>query len=467
LTDIIFFNPPKQRNGEKSLFNNAMIWLASYLVRQGFKVKVFFLNGSFWPEQVKEIINKDQPKFCAISCKWWDTLYPAVNLAALIKQQNPKIKLITGGNTASSFAEELMENSVFDFVIKGDAELPLEQILQEKEPENTFIRKGAKYFFSGQSYIQTNDLLEHIFLDEHPEEFIFPASAIDKYVWTGKGCSSNCFFCAAGRNGQKKLYNRKGYIYRDIDQVINDCRIIGRFNHDQLMFDFDPMDKQKALYYEKLLQKMPVKKFSCNQFYFWYLPDKKMINLIAEVFSFAVIGIDLQVFSEPLRHRLSSERIIKPRFFANDELEAIIADISEKSNLKITLSGLLGMPFETEQDLKNTYDFFHYFMNKYPKIINIGINPIIVEPDAPLILEPEKYQVLPLRKTYHDFYELTRYTFENNLFSRPFKDYYEYLKYFGMMRKNQDESKLFNEFKKINEVLGKLISRNASLKLPS
>jgi len=53
----------------------------------------------------------------AISCKWWDTLYGAVELARLVRRRLPKVTLVAGGQTATYFAEDLVLKSDFDAVV--------------------------------------------------------------------------------------------------------------------------------------------------------------------------------------------------------------------------------------------------------------------------------------------------------------------------------------------------------------
>jgi len=457
LIDIIFFNPPKQKNANKNLFNNAMLWLASYLINKGFSVKIIHLEGEDYLEKVKKHLDFYKPKFCAISCKWWDTLYSSIHLAEFIKKYNPQIKIITGGNTASSFGEEIINNSSFDYVIRGDSELPLEQILKGEIPDNSFYKLDNKIYSTEQNFILDEKTVNETYLIENLGEIIDPPEIINKYIWTGKGCTSNCCFCAGGNIGQKKLFYRKEYLYRDVSKVINDCKIIAKYTNNNLMFDFDPLSIKKLEYYQEILKSLPQKAYKCNQFYFWYLPPLKMIKTISETFINATIGIDVQIFSEALREKLSNLNIIKPKFYNNDRLEEILKFCSKFSNLKITLSGFLGMPYETDEDIFNTYKFFDYFIKKYPQIIAISINPIMLEPDSPLILTPEKFNVLTLRRSFKDFYELTKYTYEENFFERQLKGYEEYLKYFGLMRVGYDEFKLFNELGKMHNFINSIL----------
>lgn len=456
MIDIIFFNPPRQKNGNKGLFNNAMLWLVSYLINKGFSAKIIHLTGEDYLEKVKYFLDFYKPKFCAISCKWWDTLYSSIHLAEFIKKYNPNIKLIAGGNTASSFAKEIINNSCFDYVIRGDAELPLEQILKNNIPDNSFYKIDNKIYSTDQNFILDEKTVNETYLVENLEEIIEPKEIINKYIWTGKGCTSNCFFCAGANLGQTKLFYRKNYLYRDVSKVINDCKIIAKYTDNNLMFDFDPLSVKKIEYYQEILKSLPQKTYKCNQFYFWYLPPQKLIKTISETFTSAIIGIDVQIFSESQREKLSKLNIIKPKFYSNDKLDEILRYCNKFSNLKITLSGFLGMPYETDVDISNAYKFFEYFIKKYPQIISTSINPVIVEPDSPLVLTPEKYNVLPLRKTFFDFYELTKYTYETLIFERNFKDIEEHIKYFGMMRIGYDENKLFYEFYKIQDFISNL-----------
>jgi hypothetical protein len=117
--DLILFNPPRYQSGHHHKFNNALLWLASYLHQRGVAVRIVPLNDEHFEETVARELDLFQPRFAAVSCKWWDTLYSSTYIASLIKRHRPEATTIAGGQTASFFARELVEQTDFDVVIRG------------------------------------------------------------------------------------------------------------------------------------------------------------------------------------------------------------------------------------------------------------------------------------------------------------------------------------------------------------
>ena len=51
--DVILFNPPRYRNGNHHKFNNALLWLASYLRRRNVAVRIVPLNDERFEDTVR------------------------------------------------------------------------------------------------------------------------------------------------------------------------------------------------------------------------------------------------------------------------------------------------------------------------------------------------------------------------------------------------------------------------------
>lgn len=106
MLDVLFLSPPRRSNGSDYLFNNATLQLASFLTQQGLDVRLEPLVGQDWRDRLETALCDYKPRWAAISCKWWDTVHGALVVAEYIREHHPHIKLVTGGQTATSFAQE-------------------------------------------------------------------------------------------------------------------------------------------------------------------------------------------------------------------------------------------------------------------------------------------------------------------------------------------------------------------------
>jgi radical SAM superfamily enzyme YgiQ (UPF0313 family) len=415
--DLIIFNPPRYRSGMHHKFNNAVLWLASYLRQRNVDVRIVPLRDENYEEVVREEIGRYKPKFAAVSCKWWDTLYSSSYIASLIKQCDPHVVTVAGGHTASFFAKEIVDNTDFDVVIRGDGEEPLYRLVTDQPPLNCVFKGNG----NGQlipvhkQYVQTQDHLKDIVLVDEIEEIVPDIDVLNSYIWTGKGCTETCLYCAANAWNNVLSFGRARIIYRPVELIVREIEILSKYpGSSRITFDFDPIrGKLEEDYYFRLITALEKKKYNCY-FCSWSLPSKELVNLLAQSFNFVELCIDVQVAPERLRRVLGDKRFLKP-FFSDEALDDVLGHCQQYDNLTIDLSTLMGLPCETEEDIAGIRSFSDYFYDKFESVRYPYVSPMNVEPGALLMHSPEKYGMVLFRKNFQDFYVYTKRSFENNV----------------------------------------------------
>ena len=413
--DLIMFNPPRYRSGNYHKFNNALLWLASYLHQRNVEVRIVPLNNENYEETVKSEIEKYRPKFAAVSCKWWDTLYSSSYIASLIKKCDSKIITITGGYTASFFAKELVENTNFDVVIRGDGEVPLHRLVTGQESVNCVFKGDHELIPVRNQYVQTEQDLKDIYLIENLEDIISDTNILNSYVWTGKGCNETCVYCAGNIWNNVQSFGRNGFIYRPIDAVLHDIEVLSKYPRStRITFDFDPLrGKVQETYHLELFAALEKKKYNCY-FCSWSLPSKELIDALAETFNFVELCIDIQTPSDRLRKLLGKRRFLK-RYFSDKALEDVLNHCQKYDNFIIDLSALMGLPFEQDEDIRAIKSFSDYFYDKFIQVRYPYVSPMNVEPGSLLLRNPEPYNMVLFRKEFRDFMRYTQRSFENNI----------------------------------------------------
>ena len=81
-------------------------------------------------ESELKYFNLNKIRIIIIDLHWYLSLKSAMTLVKSIKRINPAITIIAEGITASLFAEILVNRSDIDFVIRGDAEIPLPLLIK-------------------------------------------------------------------------------------------------------------------------------------------------------------------------------------------------------------------------------------------------------------------------------------------------------------------------------------------------
>lgn len=413
--DILLFNPPRYRNGYHHKFNNALLWLASYLHQRKVKVRIVPLNHSQFEETIREEIAFHKPKFAAVACKWWDTLYASSYVASLIKKHDPNIVTIAGGHTATFFARELVEQTDFDIVVRGDGEEPLWMLVSGRRPANCIFAGESEPIPVCKAYVQTQETLKDIRLVENLADLVSDPRVLNSYIWTGKGCLERCLYCSGNVWNNKLSFGRCEIIYRPLEEVHRDIEILARFpDGKRITFDFDPTrGPVQAAYYLELFRRLEPKRFNCY-FFSWSLPSKELVDALAETFNFVELDIDVQTGSERLRKLLGRRRFMKP-FFSNQSIEDLLAYISRYQNFIVDMSTLMGLPFEREEDVEAIKAFSDYFYDQFDFMRYPYVSPMNVEPGSLLMRHPEQYGMVLFRKSFDDFLQYTKRSFERNI----------------------------------------------------
>lgn len=407
---VLFLSPPRRHDGSKYLFNNATLSLASYLARRDMEAWVEPLAGPQWRERLARALDRRQPAVVAVSCKWWDTLYGAVEVARLVKEHRPSCKVVCGGQTATSFASELVTVGGFDAVIRGDGELPLLEYARGKPTCNLTTADGTL----PHTYVQPRGGTEDLTLVPDlstiaDTSLLHHAGFTAPYVWTGKGCQSACLYCAGSSYGHKKNFGRTGYLYRPLEQTLADMQALAPWTRGCFMYDFDPVtDPGRLDYYAELFAQLPQGVYH-GALYCWSLPTLEFVDLCARTFASAVISVDAQTYSEPLRRRLADRNQIKP--FASDaEIVAVLERIESHGNLHASVYGIVGLATETAEDVELASRFSESLQRRFAPILQAkGVNftPLTIEPDSLMDRNPGKYGLEKLRSGFQDYLEFT------------------------------------------------------------
>ena len=413
--DIILFNPPRYRNGSHHKFNNALLWLASYLYQRKLKVRIVPLHNDQFEATVQRELATHKPKFVAVACKWWDTLYSSSYIASLVKKHDPNIVTISGGHTATFFAREMVAQTDFDVVVRGDGEEPLYELVSGDRPANCVFKGGPEPVPVRKGYVQMQETLKDIHLVNNLEDIISDSSVLNSYIWTGKGCLESCVYCSGNVWNSELNFGRAQIIYRPLEVVHRDIEILSRFpDGKRITFDFEPQRGQvQQNYYLELFRGLKPKRFNCY-FFSWSLPSEELVDALAETFNFVELCLDVQTGSERLRKLLGDRRCMKP-FFSDRSIENLLDHISRYQNFTVDMSTLMGLPFEQDEDVKAIMAFSDYFYDKYKYLRYPYISPMNVEPGSLLMRNPEHYGMVLFRKNFDDFLQYTKRNFEMNI----------------------------------------------------
>ncbi len=131
--------------------------------------------------------------------------------ADAVRAWSPKSKIIVGGPHASALAKELKKaHSVFDFIVEGEGEEEMVQLLGE-EPSSEMWKE----LLPGPALLRCD---EGASVEEH--DYI--------YLSSSRGCRGHCTFCST------PSFWRKGVRFHSVEWVLNELR----FRQHEIGLDF-------------------------------------------------------------------------------------------------------------------------------------------------------------------------------------------------------------------------------------
>ena len=397
------------------------IALSDLLNKEGYNSWVLNIDLKLKLEPEFNLIDYLKAKKCAMvgfTLHWHSQSKKTIELIQNIKTQLPKIKVVVGGYTASFFAKEILEFCPeIDFIIKGEAEIPLiklsNYINSEKENyekiPNLVWKKEDRLISNPLTYVADEKMLNNLCftnfgLIEDYNNYLkcISVNEMDNnnemifYFVLGRGCNLNCTFCGGSKTSQK-IINKRDYITTlKPEKVIKVFKEIKRYDINRVHIAFDPFLRPN--YFKEIFQKIRENKLEFTmEFECFKLPTKEFVDDFKNTFkkdSYLIISPESG--SEKVR------KLNRDHHYSNKQLTELL-DHLESKNINVMLCFTAGLPFEEKSDVLKTFKLIRYFKKRY-KNVQFALEPIILDPGSLLHLYPEKYKVLLYKKSFKDFF---------------------------------------------------------------
>jgi len=269
----------------------------------------------------------------------------ALNLAKLIRKNNPETKIITGGPHPTLCPKEVLEIKLFDVVVRGEGEITIINVMNAFRGNKSFSGiQGISYWENGkiihnpdQELINDLDSLpvsaNHLIINQQDmlaDDF--------SYLMASRGCPYHCIFCAA-----YKIWTRK-VRFRSPENVVEEIKQIKR-DYNPVYFHFQDdsftLDKQFINRFCRVIKQEKIRiRWSCETRA--DLVDEKVIKNIKSAGCFKIVmgaesgneGILVKI-----KKHVTTEQIRK----------AVM--ICKKNKLETSLFFMIGFPWETEKEI--------------------------------------------------------------------------------------------------------------------
>jgi len=441
--DLLLLHVPKFNNYYKPIGSFSFIelppigllGLANFVSTHDCSTKVIHLgverqvSGSI---DLDRIIADHHPRIIGLDLHWHFQSFDVVEIARKIKSAHPEIAVVAGGFTASFFADEILRDfSCIDFIIRGDAEIPLLELAKHHrsdqvydEVPNLAFRRDGIVKTNPIDYVANREMLDSICYTDFSLMKDYPTfvSSFSRYMclnglsqasqrmlfhWKrayplmlGRGCIYKCSFCGGSSPAQKIINNRTGVCYRSVEKVLESLEDLYRYGFEFAHVPFDPMPPKEADdFYLPFLEGIAQRRIPLPlELERYSLPSRAFVQAFHAIpgsdESFVTLSLHTPV--EDLRRRNGLYR------YNNAELETCLA-MMEEEGVNSVVFFTCGLPFETHEDSQEMADYQTHLRKKFSRV-RCKSSMIEIEPCSELSQHPGHYRLVPHRATFADYY---------------------------------------------------------------
>ena len=334
-----FFNPS---GGDMTLrsIHPGLCQLSASLKSAGFQTELIELRTlKGWGHFQDKIVNSPL-QVAAITMMSPD--FPLVKKCTeIIKRVNPSAKIIVGGMHPTIKPEDALSDKNIDYIVRGEGETALVSLSKALESgvSPARIMQGERAAVDDLPFVD-----RYLFnCLESPWDFFLPLPYFT--IMAGRGCGYSCKFCAPG----SKMVHGKGTRRRAVKKVMEELKILrDDFGMNSFMFNDDCFteDKDWVCEFAEQYKSGGFKQdFICQTRADIICENPKMVGVLVRTgLKMAIIGFES-----------GNDRILKfisKGVTAKQNLEA--AKICKSYGLRIFASYMLGLPTETNDEVRDT-----------------------------------------------------------------------------------------------------------------
>lgn len=387
-----------------------ILYLTSYLIRHGVKAKCLFVNEEYkftrFQDNLRLILETMCPAFVTISMKWFPHIERVFEIARTVKQYHCGIQVIVGGDTASFYAREVIQDPFIDYVICGDGEEALLQICRGNQMViNTFYKANNK-IQEPCTYVLHADRADYPLL---PLDDIMlnssMAAFVTFYVPTSIGCIHNCVQCGGSERIQREIMHRETCSMTRPAKIVRQDILQTRQHVISYMFSICDTEREDFQYYKSIWKNVDLSNHICALFS-TSLIDEKLLELAAGTFRYIRIGIDMCSLSQ--RHREKINLNTRGKTQITDEDLFHFLDLCERyDNCEVDIYTIAGMPFYEDCDTQVENQILDRLL-QYRCFRGIEWGRLHAQPGVELITKASSYGFIADATDYASFRRYSR-----------------------------------------------------------
>jgi len=361
--------------------------IAAYLETKGFIAKVF--SGVSRDAHIvieNEIRNNNIPVLGFYVAS--DNLTVTEHIIKWIKREFD-VYVIVGGPEAVALKEEFIRRTGCDFVIEGEGEIPVYQVLSKIIDDiGDYEKIFSIRYISKENIYKENPLSPLI---EDLDNIPFPSQKRclkknfrDKNsfgIITGRGCPYNCAFCYEGANTKKVRLRSIDNVLKEIDFAISENKNLHYLNIYDDTFTLSP---ERVREFCKRIKGKGLLWY-CEGHISNLLKNPELINIMVDA---GMIGLQIGIESASAEVLKAYRKNTTP-----DMLVEIVKKCKSANLTRLVGNFILGGAFETEDTIKESMNMARKMLVEGSGMFECKTVFLAPYPHTSIAEEPDKYNL--------------------------------------------------------------------------
>ncbi|WP_028583360.1 hypothetical protein [Desulfogranum mediterraneum] len=257
-------------------------------------------------ERLLERLSAFQPSHVALLFHWQETVHGMEQALEIVRGWSRETVTLVGGFSASHFGHELLlARPDIDYLIHGDPEQPLLQLLQGAEPAtiaNLSYRQGPAICRSSGQWLIDRDTLDSIsfarldLLHDWPLYLEKINSKLGFPLFIGRGCVFNCRYCGGSRQAFRNHSSRHQPVQRSLGAIIADLQRLKEYTDSIYICYENDLDFIVRLF-ERIAAEDGLRHHFCLNYGAWHLLDESFMAAYGGAFKYSASSRPVIEFS--------------------------------------------------------------------------------------------------------------------------------------------------------------------------
>jgi len=346
-----------------------LLYVASALQQGGFTARIFDMRLDDYRG-----LNLGTPLFVGITCMSGQQIHYGIDFAKKVRAESPKVPIVWGGVHPTLLPEQTARSDCVDVVVRGESEMVVAELAKSLSSRVPLDNVNGLTFKADGEIKSTPDA-EVIDLDKIPIELPYELLDLEKYptlqsgrfhIQTSRGCPHRCGFC------YNSIFNKKTWRGKSPSRVIDEIEyILHKFPYVKIIDPVDDnffvdMKRVEDICNEMLTRGLKIAwRANCRFDYLAEYPAN-FLRLIERA------GCrELDFGGESGSERL--QKFVCKDITADQMLKSVTDLHKWAPTIDPFTSWLSGLPGETYEDMKKTFDLMDAMNEVNPRTQHYGI----------------------------------------------------------------------------------------------